>query len=341
MKFRLPSRRYRFRMPVYGRNKLATPSFGTPISGRSRDRAAKVRAARAGCSAGADHPLVSCTYVADLIMGLLLSCEGPINSIGFVYKNQSIFTLLGLGLGNYDGTTPQTKWYLAALYPYNALAYQGTAYVWGGATILATPPRSGLQFLGLGRPLRDRANGTDADPAQVIYDFLTNATSTPWFFLRLQRGLDHSRHNPFRLGRRRLPADLLQVARALPSRPSLDSQEPASSILTRWLQLLNCAAVWSGGELKFIPYGDSAISNGASTDLSEPILDPDAGPAFDRRLAFVRNAWRAASQFVSRWRGCLRVFSGFRLSSSAPQVPTATGTYGMIVERDLHFRHWR
>ena len=44
-----------------------------------------------------------------------------------------------------------------------------------------------------------------------------------------------------------------------------NSQEQASSILTRWLQLLNCAALWSGGELKFIPYGDSAIAGGAQT----------------------------------------------------------------------------
>jgi hypothetical protein len=67
----------------------------------------------------------SYTYYADLIM---LACEGPINSIGYVYKNQSIFFLFQLGLGNYNGTTPQTTWpYLAALYPYNALAYQGTA----------------------------------------------------------------------------------------------------------------------------------------------------------------------------------------------------------------------
>ena len=51
--------------------------------------------------------------------------------------------------------------------------------------------------------------------------------------------------------------------------PALVSQEQASSILTRWLQIFsNCAAVWSGGLLKFIPYGDTAISAGSGTELS-------------------------------------------------------------------------
>ena len=46
--------------------------------------------------------------------------------------------------------------------------------------------------------------------------------------------------------------------------PCLTDQEQGSSILTRWLQILNCAAVWSGGMLKFIPYGDAAITGAAT-----------------------------------------------------------------------------
>ena len=42
--------------------------------------------------------------------------------------------------------------------------------------------------------------------------------------------------------------------------PALTDQEQASSILGRWLQLTNTAAVWSGGLLKFIPYGDTATT---------------------------------------------------------------------------------
>ncbi|MGQ0446148.1 MAG: phage tail protein [Beijerinckiaceae bacterium] len=42
--------------------------------------------------------------------------------------------------------------------------------------------------------------------------------------------------------------------------PVLSNQEAANSILARWLNLTNSAAVWSGGKLKFIPYGDSPVT---------------------------------------------------------------------------------
>jgi len=47
--------------------------------------------------------------------------------------------------------------------------------------------------------------------------------------------------------------------------PALINQEAANSILARWLQLTNTAAVWSGGKLKFIPYGDSSLTGGGRT----------------------------------------------------------------------------
>ena len=70
--------------------------------------------------------------------------------------------------------------------------------------------------------------------------------------------------------------------------------------------------------------------------LSEPILDPDAGPAFDRRLAFVRNLASTVA-IRQRWRGCLR-------ASGIPLV--FIGAAGSDRDRhvrddrrgDLHFR---
>ena len=42
---------------------------------------------------------------------------------------------LELGIGIFSGTTPQAVWpYLAALYPFNALAYQGTAIAWAAGS---------------------------------------------------------------------------------------------------------------------------------------------------------------------------------------------------------------
>src|SRR5208283_532902 len=104
--------------------------------------------------------------------------------------------------------------------------------------------------------------------------------------------------------------------------------EPASSIMSRWLQLLNCAAVWSGGELKFIPYADSAISNGASTtyqtQFSIPIPIPLSSGGIPSIVDLV-----AQSQFVSDG-GVSYAFSGVPLVFIGAAFPTVAGTYGMI-----------
>ena len=308
---------------VYGRNKLAANVLWYANFRAIPGQGGKGSGGKGGLFGGGGSSSNSYTYVADLIMGL---CEGPINSIGFVYKNQSIFTLLGLGLGNYDGTTPQTTWpYLAALYPYNALAYQGTAYVWGaGYNLGDTASIGNHNFEVLGVLYGTGANGTDADPAQVIYDFLTNA--------QYGCGFNAASINSTTLFGSGGDASLQTYCKSLGLcfSPVIDSQEPASSILTRWLQLLNCAAVWSGGELKFIPYADSAISNGASTTYQNQFSIPTPVPLSTGGWpSFVTLA--SPSQFVSDG-GVVYASSGIPLVFIGAQVPTATGTYGMIVE---------
>ena len=56
--------------------------------------------------------------------------------------------------------------------------------------------------------------------------------------------------------------------------PTLNQTETASSVLTRWLQLLNVAAVWSGDRLRFIPYGDESVAGNGATFV------PDMTPAY-------------------------------------------------------------
>ena len=113
-----------------------------------------------GSAASADY-----TYSADLILAL---CEGPINDIGLIWKDLAIYSLAELGLGSYNGTTPQAAWpYLAAIYPYNALAYQGTAYVWSAGYNLGNAASIGNHnFEILGFLSGSGVNGIDADPAR-------------------------------------------------------------------------------------------------------------------------------------------------------------------------------
>ncbi len=68
-------------------------------------------------------------------------------------------------------------------------------------------------------------------------------------------------------------------ANSLAISPVLNMQETASSILQRWLQLTNSTAVWSGGLLKIIPFGDSQATGGSAT--SQKTWTPDLAPVYD------------------------------------------------------------
>ena len=118
-------------------------------------------------------------------------------------------------------------------------------------------------------------NGVDADPAQVVNDFLTNPQYGAGF---IAASIDAT--TLYGARRRRLACRPIATRWASRSRRRLTGQEQGSSILARWLQILNCAAVWSGGELKFIPYGDAAIAAG---DVASTVQI--AGPHACRRRA--------------------------------------------------------
>lgn len=210
------------------------------------------------------------TYSASLIMAL---CEGAIGGINQIWKGQSVYTLAALGLSLFAGTDPQAPWsYVASAYPSQALGYEGTAYIAAenyslGDTATLDNHNFEVQGLRYGtgygqlqfNNLDQTGTGSgfsfvDADPALCISDFLTNAQFGVGFSggsidattLFTQSGTDAAYQTYCR-------------ATGLALSPCLVDQEQASSILTRWLQLTNTAAVWSGGLLRFIPYGDTSI----------------------------------------------------------------------------------
>jgi hypothetical protein len=163
----------------------------------------------------------------------------------------------------FDGISGQSTWaYLAASDPSQALNYNHTAYLALNAFNLgssASLPQMTFEVFGI--LYGTGANGIDADPAQVIADFLTNP----------QYGVGLSGNNiyaPSLIGSSG-DSSTQTYCRATGRcfSPLLNQGETASSILTRWLQLMNIAAVWSGKWLKFIPYGDTNVS-GNSTSYS-------------------------------------------------------------------------
>ncbi len=97
-------------------------------------------------------------------------------------------------------------------------------------------------------------NGYDADPALIIQDFLTNSqygVGFPPASIAATTLLGGSGNSSYQSYCR---------AAGLALSPVLTDQESARSILARWLQLTNTAAVWSSGLLKFIPYGDASLT---------------------------------------------------------------------------------
>ena len=212
------------------------------------------------------------TYSADVILAL---CEGPITGINQIWRNQSVYSLAELGLSLFYGSTPQTVWgYLASRNPAAALAYQGTAYVAGASYNLsgaATLDNHNFEIRGFryGSGYGPGYIAADADPSLVVYDFLT---STQYGLGFPSASIDTT--SLFGSGG---DASLQTYCRAvgMALSPALTNQEQASSILARWLQLTNTAAVWSGGLLRFIPYGDYAVTGNGVT------FNPNATPIYN------------------------------------------------------------
>jgi Putative phage tail protein len=202
------------------------------------------------------------TYTAAVIMAL---AEGPIAGINQIWRDQSIYTLNGLGLTLFSGATPQSEWsYLASAYPSQALVYQSTAYVCASNYNLsnsATLDNHNFEVEGFrhGSGYGPGYSAVDADPSLVISDFLTSA--------QYGLGFPAGSIDATALFGSGGDASYQTYCRAigLALSPALNDQEQASSILARWLQLTNTAAVWSGGLLRFIPYGDTAVTGNGIT----------------------------------------------------------------------------
>ena len=223
------------------------------------------KSGKGGGKGGGGSSATSYTYTADIIMAL---CEGPIDHVGNVWQASTVpTTLTHIGLSLFDGTTPQAAWsYLASRYPTEALTYPGTCFVAQANYNLgasATVNENNIEVYGV---LQGSGfNGLDADPAQVIYDFLTNAQYGVGFPAASLSS--DSLFNPGYGYQRYCQAVGFAFS------PVLNMQEQATSILARWLQITNSTAIWSDGMLKVIPFGDSPVTgNGATWAPNTPVV---------------------------------------------------------------------
>ena len=184
--------------------------------------------------------------------------EGPVTAVGTIYNGQATYPYGSYGLSLLPGATPQAPWGPAlanAVFAPAALNYNGTAYMASSDFDLgssASNPSIAFEVYGLLYPTA-AINARDADPAFVIQDFLTNPQYGVGFpaasigaATLFGSGNDPSYQSYCK-------------ATGLALSPALTDQETANSILARWLLLTNTAAIWSGGQLKFVPYGDTAV----------------------------------------------------------------------------------
>jgi len=253
---------------VYGVNKTSFNLVWTGGFG------AQPQFTKTGGKGGGGKTLSGYDYHAAFILGL---CEGPIAGVGTVWNGQSTGELANLGLSLFDGTTPQNVWgLLTANFQSEALPYGGLAYIaapWFDLGSSASLPSLNFEIHGV-LSMSGVVNSYDADPALVVQDFLINSQygiGFPAASIDATTLVGSSGGSSYQT--------YCQAA-GLAISPAIVNHETASSILTRWLQLTNAAAVWSGGRLKFVPYGDATITRPLVAGGSVT-FNPNVAPVYD------------------------------------------------------------
>ena len=196
-------------------------------------------------------------YSASFIMGI---CQGPITGFGLAWWDKNIGLVTGLqsissiNLGS-DGQTIDPYW--ASAHPAKAIGYSGMAnivfanYQLGNT---ATLPNFNFEVFGVGAGMSGASpNGYDANPAQIISDFLTNP--------RYGANFPSANLDPALTSGAASSYASYCAAVGLFLSPLLDQQQEAQQSLADITQVTNSAIVWSGALLKIIPYGDQSVTN--------------------------------------------------------------------------------
>ncbi len=312
---------------------------------------------QSGGGKGGGGQTTSYSYSAALIMGL---CEGPITSAPTSYVDRSSIadhTTLGWSLAL--GSAGQSVWsYLTTNHPNNAIGYSGTAYVFGGPFQLgsqASVPNSSFEIVAL---LSNATYSGDAAPAAIISDYCTDPNHGAGFSsLATLTGTDSY--------------DSYCQAMGFFLSPAEKTQRTAADFLKEILQITNSFAVWSGSQLKIIPYGDQAVtgngvtwspSNGNGAYINVPIYsfgDDDylstARPVIETRkpvlLAFnyftgeYKNRSNAYNSDVATASDARDIaINGERAASvlsfhSITNASTARLVAQLILQRDLYYRN--
>lgn len=225
------------------------------------------------------------TYTASAILTL---CEGPIAGIGKVWKDKETSDLATLNLSLFTGSPTQSVWTFLTGYSnptnwafdteFGFFNYQSTpSYVnqainYSGTAYLATPsydlgnsasvPNHNFEIQGVNII---GGGNVDANPASVLPDMLSNA----------QYGVGFKSSWIASLSSGAASYSTYCQAVGLFVSPAYQQQRPGADCVQEMCDATNAAPVWSGGQLKVIPYGDTAVTGNGTT------YTPNLTPVFD------------------------------------------------------------
>ena len=190
---------------------------------------------KSGKGGGTRQTNIWYTYTVAVILGL---CEGPINSIGKVWRNKEVYNYpdSNIELTAFLGSQNQQPWsYVVGKHPDKALSYAGLAYMAGVVDMGTSASLPQFNFEVRGK-LLSTGDGTDVNPADYIRYVLDK--------VGLQNvnidGLDDYRSYCAN-------ADLL-----ISSPPDVNAKQ-AQAIINEITKLTNAYFFWSNDRFKIVP----------------------------------------------------------------------------------------
>ena len=247
---------------VYGKNRVAANMFWYGDFTATAHTTTKKQGGKGG---GVKTKNTTYTYSASFMLGL---CENKIKDIGIIWRDKEqivpkteggiqLKPIDQLGFELFDGDHNPVWGYLPSKHPDQALHYPFLGYVacanydLGGSVSLSNHNFEVISDITFSETIQD------ANPADVIEDFITNPRYGASPSLQM--------------------ADLSEfrtycTATNLLISPALTEQREAFEIINEIVEAVNCAVVPSPDGLKIRSYGDSVVSGNGVTFI--PDLEP-------------------------------------------------------------------
>jgi len=189
-------------------------------------------------------------YRTAVVIGM---CEGPVVSFDRLWNNQTEDRFNDFDLETFLGSYSQNAWgWLTTKHPSEALPYRGIAYMAADHMPLGASPALPNLTVEITATINSAIAGSkDANPKDIIVDFLTNQ----------YYGAQFPSAN---IGSLSLYSSYCLALGLVMSPVAMDQQE-ARQYLNDWLDATNSEAVLSGGVLTIVPYGDTAVTGNGAT----------------------------------------------------------------------------